>query len=176
MVCWSAYSHTRSIIPSACYKGPADNLDGPFPIPQQGWSHLIAPFRESNGTVCFDDTVRMSFVSYLMFLQVLMVLWSFFIVQVIVRVMQGKGADDVRSDGEDEEEEEEEDEAMENEGLEYIEAQPLEEEVGVDGLDFEGWKRRTHATRVAGSSGVSVPGHSDRKELLNRIGCDKKID
>ena len=74
-----------------------------------------------------------------------------------------------RSDDEGAEEEEEEDE----DEFIYEEAQPLEQEVGVEELNLKNWERRTGMKRPASSSGVSLPGHSDRKELLGRIGCDK---
>ena len=58
----------------------------------------------------------------------------------------------------------------------YEEARPLEEEVGVEALDLKGWERRAGVRRPASASGVSLPGHSDRKELLGRIGCEKQVD
>ena len=95
-----------------------------------------------------------------------MIMWFALIIRVAVRVLKGDSAEDLRSDAEGEEEESE------------YEAQPLEEEVGVEAIDLKGWERRSSAKRAAtSSSGVSLPGHSsDRKELLNRIGCEKQID
>jgi acyl-CoA-dependent ceramide synthase len=92
------------------------------------------------------------------------------IVRVIIKVLKGGDAEDVRSDDEGGEEEEEEDEFV------YEEAQPLEEEVGVEELDLRNWERRSGVRKQASSSGVSLPGHSDRKELLGRIGCEKQVD
>jgi acyl-CoA-dependent ceramide synthase len=111
----------------------------------------------------------LGFLSYLLVLQVMMVIWSVFIMRVAVRVLNGNSAEDIRSDEEGEEEEEEEE-------FEYEEAQPIEEEVGVEAIDLRGWKRRTGGKSAAGSSGISLSGHSDRKELLNRIGCEKQIE
>lgn len=115
------------------------------------------------------------FLGYLLVLQGMMILWSTFIAQVVVRVLQGNGADDVRSDGEDGEEEEVE-EADEDEKARLYAAEPLEQEVGVEDIDLKAWERRSGVKRSTGASGVSLPGHSDRKELLNRIGCEKQID
>jgi len=109
------------------------------------------------------------FLSYLLILQVMMFMWSVFIIRVAVRVLKGNSAEDIRSDEEEEEDEEQEE-------FEYEEAQPIEEEVGVEAIDLKGWKRRTGVKRAASSSGISLSGHSDRKELLNRIGCEKQID
>jgi acyl-CoA-dependent ceramide synthase len=109
----------------------------------------------------------LGFLSYLLFLQVMMIMWFALIIRVAMRVLQGDSAEDLRSDAEGEEEE-----------SEYEKAQPFEEEVGVEAIDLKGWERRSSTKRAAtSSSGVSLPGHSsDRKELLNRIGCEKQID
>ena len=166
MTCWSVYSDLPRLIESACYRGTAENLHGPLPVPH-GQSHLFEPFRNPAGTVCFNDNIRFGFLAYLLVLQVLMLIWSCSIIRVVVRVLKGNGADDIRSDEEAD---------MEEEESEYEEIQPLEEEVGVEEIDFKGWKRRTGARKVASTGGVSLSGHSDHKELLNRIGCEKQID
>ncbi|KAI2626563.1 longevity assurance proteins LAG1/LAC1 [Hypoxylon sp. NC1633] len=165
ITCWSVHFDMPTVMPTACYKGTADDLQGPFPIPS-GWFHLLEPFRNPAGTVCMDDGIRVGFLLFLLFLQVIMIMWSVFIVQVAVRVLKGDNAEDVRSD----EEEEGED------GAEDDEPQAFEEEVGVESIDFEAWKRRTGTKATTTSTGLSLPGHSDRKELLNRIGCEKQID
>ncbi|KIM98393.1 hypothetical protein OIDMADRAFT_167214 [Oidiodendron maius Zn] len=166
MTCWSVYSDLPRLIESACYRGTAENLHGPFPVPH-GQSHLFEPFHNPAGIVCFNDNIMFGFLASLLALQVLMFIWSCSIIQVVVRVLKGNGADDIRSDEEAD---------MEEEEFEYEETQPLEEEVGVEAIDLRGWKRRTGASRVASTGGVSMSGHSTRKELLNRIGCEKQID
>lgn len=128
---------------------------------------MLEPVREpATGTVCYNDVVRWGFLGCLLFLQAITIFWFFMIIQVAIRVLKGAGAEDIRSDDEDEEEED----------YEYEEAQPFEEEVGVEALDLKNWERRTGVKRTATSSGVSLPGHSDRKELLGRIGCEKQVD
>ncbi len=94
-----------------------------------------------------------------------MIIWFVVIIRIAMRVLKGDSSEDLRSDEEGEEDE-----------FEYGEAQPLEEEVGGEAIDLKEWERRTDVKRTASSSGVSLPGHSDRKELLNRIGCEKQID
>lgn len=168
MTVWSIYKDLPILTPTGCYKGSETNLTGPFP-PPDGWAHYIEPFTNSEGTVCWSSEVRWCFLYCLIGLQILTIFWFFMIVQVAVRVIKGNGADDTRSDDEGEEEEEEEE-------FEYEVAQPLEEEVGVEAIDLKGWERRTGVKRGASSSGVSLPGHSDRKELLGRIGCEKQVD
>ncbi|KAI0886265.1 longevity assurance proteins LAG1/LAC1 [Annulohypoxylon maeteangense] len=166
MTCYSIYKDVPEMLPNACFKGTNANLTGPFPIPD-GWGHYLEPFSDFEGTICFSSSVQWGFLYCLLGLQVITIFWFFMIIRVAIRVLKGDGADDTRSDDEGEEEEEE---------FEYEEAQPLEEEVGVEAIDLKGWERRTGVKRAASSSGVSLPGHSDRKELLGRIGCEKQVD
>jgi len=86
-------------------------------------------------------------------------------------------AEDEAEESEDEREmEDDEEEEEEEEGEEYFYEEALGEEVGVESLDFKNWERRTGIKRQANSTGVSLPGHSDRKELLGRIGCEKQVE
>jgi acyl-CoA-dependent ceramide synthase len=170
MICWSIYADLLRLTTPGCYSGRMDDLKGPFPVPDS-WSHVFEPFRNPEGTVCFNDNIMYSFLFCLLFLQVITIMWFVVIMQVAMRVLKGGSAEDVRSD-----EEAEEDEEDEEEEFEYQEAQPLEEDVGVEDINLKGWERRTGVKRAASSSGVSLPRHSDRKELLNRIGCEKQID
>ncbi|KAI0019972.1 longevity assurance proteins LAG1/LAC1 [Xylariomycetidae sp. FL0641] len=167
MTCYSIFKDAPTIITMGCYRGRGADLTGPLPSPE-AWSVYLEPFKNPEGTVCFTDTVLAGFLGSLLCLQVITIFWFFMIVRVAIRVLKGGSADDPRSDEEAEEDEEEE--------FEYEEAQPLEEEVGVEALDLKGWERRTGVKRAASSSGVSLPGHSDRKELLGRIGCEKQVD
>lgn len=168
MTCWSVYSDFPQVVSPSCFSGTADNLRGPFPVPD-GWSHLLDPFRDPAGTVCLNNNIMYGFLGCLLTLQVMMVMWSFFIIRVAVRVLKGNSAEDIRSGDEEDDKKEE--------IVEYEEVQALEEEVGVEAIDLEGWERRTARKRAASSSGVSSPllGHRNRKELLNRIGCEKQI-
>ena len=82
-----------------------------------------------------------------------------------MKVLRGGQADDVRSDDEGEEE--------------VDEHEVLEEEVGVESIILKGRVSNASKTRykksASSATGVSLPGHSDRKELLGRIGCDKGV-
>ncbi|KAH7316699.1 TLC domain-containing protein [Stachybotrys elegans] len=171
MVCWSIYADTPNIMPAACFQGTNDNLVGPLE-PPAGWTYLLEPFYKLGGNVCYNEKVKWGFLVPLLLLQAITILWFTMIVRVVIKVLRGDSAEDVRSDDEDEVEEADEVE----EDFVYEEAQPLEEEVGVESLDLKGWERRSGLKRQASSSGVSLPGHSDRKELLGRIGCEKQVD
>ena len=131
MTCWSVYSDLPRLLTPACFKGTADNLQGPFPVPDD-WSHLIEPFRNPTGTVCFNDNIMLGFLSYLLILQVMMIIWSVFIVRVAMCVLQGHSAEDISGDDEGAEDVEEE------EDFEFEVAQPLEEEVRVEAINLKG--------------------------------------
>lgn len=168
MVCWSIYAHTPEILTTGCFRGTNDKLVGPVD-PPEGWYYLVEPLFNSTGHVCYNRTVKWAFLTPLLLLQGITIAWFTMIVRVAIRVLRGDGAVDSRSDDEGEEEEEEEE-------FIYEEARPLEEEVGAEALDLRSWERRSGLKRQASSSGVSLPGHSDRKELLGRIGCEKQVE
>ncbi|KKY25584.1 putative tlc domain-containing protein [Phaeomoniella chlamydospora] len=195
MVCWSIYADLPHQVSYGCYRGSDTNLQGPFPAPND-WDHLLQPFYDPEGTVCMNDNIRLAFLSLLLSLQVILVIWFGMIIKVAYKVISGQGAGDVRSDDE-EEDENEEDSPRDN--LERIsgpieKAAFIEQEVGVEEMDFRrssssSSRRKTkspvsargstgaaggssNATTATASTGVSLrPG--DRKELLGRIGCDK---
>jgi very-long-chain ceramide synthase len=169
MVVYSVWAHTPEIIPpNGFWVGKQDNLTGPHLLPERlQWQQTFGPLWKSDSMVYFNDPIRNSFLALLLFLQGLTIVWFTMIINVAMRVLRGDGADDTRSDDEGQEEEEE---------YVYEEAQPLEEEVGVEQLDLKSWERRTGVRRQAATSSVSIPGHSDRKELLGRIGCEKQVD
>jgi acyl-CoA-dependent ceramide synthase len=118
-----------------------------------------------------DQGANIGFLSYLLVLQAIMIPWSAAIVRVAVRVVRGDNAEDVRSDDEDEDED-----VTEDEKTNFEEAPMVEEEVEAESIDFEAWKRRSGVRQTARSSGNSLSRHSDRKELLNRIGCERQIE
>ena len=155
-------------MPTGCFKGSNSNLVGPIE-PPPGIGYLAEPLFDSTGYVCYDEKVKWVFLAPLLFLQLITIAWFTLIVRVAMKVLRGDGAEDNRSDDEGEEEEEE-DEYV------YEEAEPLQEDVGVEALHLKSWERRHGVKIQSSSSGVSLPGHSDRKELLGRIGCEKQVD
>ncbi|WQF90004.1 Putative TRAM1-like protein [Colletotrichum destructivum] len=177
MACWSVYYDLPRSLKQPCFRGATEHIEGPFPAPEEGWSHLLEPFRDPQGTVCMTDGITKGFLTFLLALEVVICTWSFFIVRVTVRVLKGAPAEDVRS--EDEAEEEKEDDERKEEQVEYemVEALCVEEDVGVESIDLKAWERR-NARRDAGSRarGARVHSQSDRKDLLNRIGCEKQIE
>ena len=170
--CYSVWKHLPEVITYGCYKGKNGAMTGPFPPPDR-FGHLFQPFRDPEGVVCFNHNIKWGFLSALLFLQGIMLMWLYMIVRVTVQVVRGGPAHEPRSD--DEEDVEEDDEKIIHAIEQLDELAPYEEEVGVEAINLKG--RTSSASRyrkASGSaSGVSLP--SDRKELLGRIGCDKGV-
>lgn len=179
-VCYSVYVHIPEEITYGCYFGSTSDMKGPIPPPNT-FTHLIQPFRDPEGLVCWNNNIKWTFLSVLLVLQVLQLIWFVMIIKVAWKVIRGGEAEDSRSDDEEEEEEEEgeevDDSSYDKKTCEHIDAtdiQSLEEEVGVEAINLSGSKKNaSRRFRKGGgtASGVTIP--SDRKELLGRIGCDK---
>jgi acyl-CoA-dependent ceramide synthase len=176
MICYSIYADTPKEIQFGCYRGKNGAITGPFPPPDR-FGHLLEPFRDPEGVVCWNNGIKWGFLSALLFLQGITLLWFSMIVKVAVSVLRGGQADDTRSDDEADAQEdlEDEEDLEESQPLVQDELLPFEEEVGVEAINLKG--RTSNASRyrksTSTSSSVNIAGHSDRKELLGRIGCDK---
>ncbi|KAL8805005.1 MAG: hypothetical protein Q9182_002207 [Xanthomendoza sp. 2 TL-2023] len=184
MVCYSIYADIPREITYGCYRGSNSNLEGPMATPND-FDHLLQPFRYPQGLVCWNNRIKWAFLSTLLALQVLLLIWFGMIIRVAVKVLQGGEAEDSRSDDEDSGER---DSDLEDEKAGYaprsqtkgiangrpVEVPSLEEEVGAESINLSTRNRSNNQKyRKVGStaSGVHLP--SDRKELLGRIGCDK---
>ncbi|KAL8774439.1 MAG: hypothetical protein Q9209_000812 [Squamulea sp. 1 TL-2023] len=184
LVCWSIYVDIPKEITYGCYHGSNARLEGPMDVPND-FDHLIQPFKDPQGLICWNNGIKWAFLTTLLALQVILLIWFGMIVQVALKVLGGGEAEDSRSDDEASEEEESE-EATQSSGYHLqsqrkisanphlLELQPLEEEVGVESINLIARNRSPNRIyRKVGSttSGVHLP--SDSKELLGRIGCDK---
>lgn len=172
LVCWSIWEHTPKVITFGCFNNTEGQKLGPFSPPEKDFRIFFEPLWNNEAPLCFTPMIKWSFLSMLLFLQGLTIMWFYMILRVAVKVIRGDGAEDSRSD-------DEADEVDEEDEFVYEEAQPLEEEVGADEIDLKNWERRMRAKRPAAATtatGVSLPGHSDRKELLGRIGCEKQVE
>jgi acyl-CoA-dependent ceramide synthase len=200
MTCWSLHVDTPTELPSACYYSDTGAMIAPGDPgyePDGGslvWKNILQTYLNPKGPVCWNTPVRWSFLGLLIALQVITLIWFAMIVRVAWKVVNGQPADDERSgdEGEKEEEDLEVEEHTNPKAKPLLPAKakakantegvPVEEEVGVESLTFV---RRTNpgvltykrsSTGRGGTSrasGISIPGHGDRKELLGRIGCDK---
>lgn len=189
MILWSVYAQTPT---PGCYFSdgsmvPATSTSE-FNALRGGdmWHNVLKAYTDQNGPVCWNSTLRYSFLSLLLVLQVIMIMWFITIATIVYKVIRGQPAEDARSDDEGDDEEMEVEEEIANvthpinaikSGPEWV---PVEEEVGVESLSFTrksspGVRSYKRSSNRSGSraSGISIPGHGDRKELLGRIGCDK---
>ncbi|PWI64978.1 hypothetical protein PCL_08337 [Purpureocillium lilacinum] len=99
-ICWSIYAELPRVVPSGCYVGEANDLRGPLPVPDNGWSHLIEPLYNPAGIICWDDAVRWAVLYCLLLLQALLVMWFTLILRVAKGLLNGKTVEDQRSDDE----------------------------------------------------------------------------
>ena len=187
-VCWSVYVDLP-VMTNGCYSSASGEKlsdDGGNQIGR----HLLQSFRDPGGVVCWNDRIGWSFLGLLLALQVILLIWFGMIWRVAYKVIRGCPADDSRSD--DEGEEEEEEVPLDLEKVKGKQPKrpsppptvqtrpfpkPLEEEVGAESLHFSKRKSMRPQRRSSGrSSGITIPGHSDRKDILDRIGCERKTN
>ncbi|CAA9956764.1 hypothetical protein CFE70_000355 [Pyrenophora teres f. teres 0-1] len=195
MVCWSIYAYAPVDMAPGCYLADSTSkLSGFVPASNTSqfeayggnnhWGNLLKAYDDRNGPICWNPHIRYYFLALLLVLQVFCCIWFGTIAKVVYKVLNGTGADDLRSDDECDEEEVQHDKTRTilnmattctESGMSSM--TPKEEEVGVDALTFariNGASQRRQARRESSrASGISIPGHGDRKELLGRIGCDK---
>ena len=168
LVVYSLYADSAMEIEDGCYWGPTNKLHGPID-PPDNFGHLLQPFLNPVGLVCWNPSIKWSFIVMLLGLQVILILWFVMIIRVAVKVIRGGEAEDSRSD--DEEDNEKREVHRLEERYPHNDA-PIEEDVGAEAITY----RRTSPPKIfrkggGATSGVTIP--SDRKELLGRIGCDK---
>ena len=186
VICLSIWVHVPSEIPYGCYslsnRTSIDWQTNTPPLLQHEsespiYQNLLHSFLNPDAPVCFNRTIHYTFLGLLLFLQGLTLVWFGMILRVAWRVMNGDGAEDSRSDDEEEEEVEGDSPVVASTTKEATVPflQPVEEFVGVEALNL---RRKTspfiRKRKVSGhAGGISISGHSDKKELLGRIGCDK---
>lgn len=177
MVCWSFWHDLPRLVPVPCCKGAPGGLQGPFPAPEEGTSsYLLEPFYNREGTVCLTDGIRAGFLAFLVALELVICVWSYLIVRVSVRVLRGASAEDVRSDDEgDREAEVEAGGRRKKKKKQYAELELIEQEVVFEAMDSTKLKRRIERQIQPQQSVLRLSRASDRKELLNRVGCEKQI-
>ena len=177
MILWSLWVDCPQEIDYGCYYGPNSNLHGPVETPDR-FGHLLQPFTDPQGLVCWTPRIMGSFMITLLALQVILMIWFVMICRVAVKVIKGGVAEDSRSDDEGEDDEEEF-EMPEKCGTGRLSPRqmPLEEEVSIDSINLccdRGASRGKRFRKSGGAaSGITIP--SDTKDLLGRIGCDKGV-
>ena len=152
---------------------------------QNMFQPLLNPAAE---TFSFNWKIRYTFLGLLVGLQCITLMWLIMIINVVIRVLRGQGADDTRSDAEDEDEDEEvqDDNHLNCNGpaqpsapfmlpesqQKFIEVEADSTELSSHsyvGRSTSGSKSRPKSKGAGGfSSGLNLGEH---KDILNRIGC-----
>ncbi|CEL02514.1 TLC domain-containing protein [Aspergillus pseudodeflectus] len=154
LLCWSIFKDVPAAMSYGCYSGTTAEMISTNGYPDQ-ITHLFYPFLDIDGPICMNRTIKWLFLSSLLSLQALSLIWFSMVVRVAVGVLRTGNAEDTRSDDEDEDEEE-------------VVGSPKEIPTG-NAIPAEvstpEWRRSNGHVRPRG--------RSDRKALLGRIGCDK---
>jgi acyl-CoA-dependent ceramide synthase len=135
-------------------------------------SYLFGPYLNLENPICMNRTVKWIFLSLLLTLEGLSIVWFSMIVRVAYGVLCGGNAEDSRSDEEDEAE-------VEDQSTSHVPVHLTTKDgatpdtIAIDtapGLD----RRRSNGASVRARGRGRVPfDQSDRKALLGRIGCEK---
>jgi acyl-CoA-dependent ceramide synthase len=184
VVCRSMYADIPPMMPYGCYNsktGVRTSSDGGSAI----LTHFLQPFRDPGGEICFNRSIRLTFLGLLLALQVLTLIWFGMILRVAYTVISGQSAKDDRSDDEVEEEEYEEEIHLDWDAKMSSPPLPSTPALDQEVVDVENLQRRSNSPSASSASGaarargrraaarasaISIP---DKKELLGRIGCDK---
>lgn len=162
-----------------CYNGATSELIPDMPAHPDNFAHLLWPFQDLDGVICLNQEVKYIFLGMLLLLQTLSMIWFGMILKLIAGMLVGVKVEDVRSDDEDEEEVDGRDAAA---GRGQMSITDLHVCVG-GGDEMEsmnvGMSKKPvpmPKSRVSVTSGRRRLGVAEnRKELLNRIGCEKPI-
>lgn len=130
--------------------------------------HPDAPY------VSWNPPVRWMFISLLLALQCITIGWFVMICRVVMKVLRGEGADDTRSDGEEEEGEVDDIPAQLSGPLHAMSLpeKPRFIEVEATGEDFRHYPKRKGSGSKRKSKGMSSGLNlGEHKDFLNRIGC-----
>ena len=194
-ICWSIYAHVGEVtMPYGIYSivtGSRISEDGGTNIMRS----LFQPFMNPKAqTIAFNANIRWLFLGMLLALQCITIAWFVMICRVVMRVLRGQGADDTRSDGEDESCDElalevEKDGQFHDVDDEEVASVDGSQQAGEHFIEIEASSedmiystsaapKRTASSSSASSmptrmskgisSGLNLNGH---KDLLNRIGC-----
>ncbi|KAL2863078.1 putative longevity-assurance protein (LAC1) [Aspergillus lucknowensis] len=154
MLCWSIFKDVPAAMQYGCYSGTTAEMISTNGYPDQV-TYLFYPFLNIDGPICMNRTIKWLFLSPLLALQVLSLIWFSMVIRVAVGVLRTGNAEDTRSDDENEDEEEE---VRSPKDVPNGSAVPAE-------VSTSEWRRSNGHVRPRG--------RSDRKALLGRIGCDK---
>jgi acyl-CoA-dependent ceramide synthase len=163
LLCWSIFKDVPARMPYGCYSGTTAELISTDGYPDR-LTHLFYPFLNLDGPICMNRTIKWIFLSLLLSLQLLSIIWFAMVVRVAVGVLRTGNAEDTRSDDEDERVETR---SSNKDG-------PNGNAAIADATNAE-WRRSNGSSTVRprARGRVRLGEQSDRKALLGRIGCEK---
>lgn len=170
-LCWSIYRDVPTYMAYGCYSGATGEMISTDGYPNR-FEYLFYPFLDINGSICMNRTIKWIFLSFLLALHLLSVIWFYMIIKVAVGVFRTGNAEDTRSDDEEEEEEV----VSASNGLSGKSTKENSALTSDSAITSE-WGRSDRPpsvrTRGRGRGRIRLSEQSDRKALLGRIGCDK---
>jgi very-long-chain ceramide synthase len=101
----SVWKGSIKLIPYGCWTSNSEHI--PVAVNSPDISTLMRQVFDPTGTVCYTKPIQYSFITLLLVLQVITLMWFYMILRVAWKVIKGGGADDTRSDDEDDGEDEE---------------------------------------------------------------------
>ncbi|KAJ5281405.1 hypothetical protein N7478_006777 [Penicillium angulare] len=169
---WSIHKNIPAAMPYGCYSSATGEMTSTNAYPDT-FAYLFAPFRSLENPICMNRSIKWIFLSFLLSIQALSIVWFTMIVRVAYLVVAKGNAEDTRSD--DEEDIEISDESASNDNVRLAAKEgaipaPVVNE-SAPGLDR---RRSNGAVPVRARGHGRIPfDQSDRKALLGRIGCEK---
>lgn len=88
MVVYSAYRDTQDTMPFACFDKHGERVEQPTAI-SNSFAQVMQPFLDPDGIACFNPKVKWTFISMLMALQVITLIWLGMILRVAWRILRG---------------------------------------------------------------------------------------
>ena len=161
-LCWSIYRDVPKVMPYGCYLGSTGVAQDPAKL--SNWRY-IEPFFDQSGTICLDRRTKWVFLSLLLMLQLLSLVWFGMVIRVAYGVLKGAAADDSRSD--DEEEDEKNDSCRLT--SKAIDSPPPKSRISA----AEPGQIQPEFFQRGGR--LRMPRSRDRKELIGRVGCNGSL-
>ncbi|KAJ5081463.1 TRAM1-like protein [Penicillium alfredii] len=166
VLCWSIYKNVPAQMAYGCYSGSSATMISTDGYPN-AFAYMFGPFQSLENPICMNRSIKWIFLSFLLCLQGLSIVWFSMIVRVAYGVVRTGNAEDTRSDEEDEVTVDTQTAANGSIHLTANGANTAPVADSTSGLD-----RRATSVRARGRGRVPFD-QSDRKALLGRIGCEK---
>ena len=162
-LCWLIYRDIPAFMEFGCYQ--ASDATAQDPDRLGSWRYM-EPFYTQSGTICFDRKVKWVFLSLLLTLQTLSIIWFAIIVKIAYKLVMHGAADDSRSSDEEEEEVEEVKEKARGNGRLAIATDDRLRLMTVEPKPVQYRRLQKSGPRLRASKS------KDNKELLGRVGCN----